>query len=93
MTPSLGFNKPESANFIFECMQYLMPEEGRGKKTLPDFFFYACAEPFCRGRCHSTSANEGLWQRRSPAMFRHLYSFFNLKETKVEKKKSTPNET
>lgn len=47
MTPSLGFNKPESANFIFECMQYLMPEEG-GKIhfLLCIFFFYACAEPF-----------------------------------------------
>lgn len=28
MTPSLGFNKPESANFTFDCMRYLMPKEG-----------------------------------------------------------------
>ena len=28
MTPSLGFNKPESANFTFDCVRYLMPKEG-----------------------------------------------------------------
>jgi len=27
MTPSLGFNKPESANFTFDCIHYLMPKE------------------------------------------------------------------
>lgn len=27
MTPSLGFNKPESANFTFDCVQYLMSKE------------------------------------------------------------------
>lgn len=27
MTPSLRFNKPESANFTFDCVRYLMPKE------------------------------------------------------------------
>lgn len=27
MTPSLGFNKPESANFTSDCVLYLMPKE------------------------------------------------------------------
>lgn len=27
MTPSLGFNKPETANFTFDCVRYLMPKE------------------------------------------------------------------
>lgn len=55
MTPSLGFNKPESANFIFECMQYLMPEEGGKKYTYCYVFFLCLCRAFCRGRCHSTS--------------------------------------
>lgn len=92
MTPFLGFNKPESANFIFECVQYLMPEEGGEKYTSCYVLFLCLCRAFCRGRCHSTSANEGLWRRQSPAMFRHLYSFFNLKETTV-KKNSTLNKT
>lgn len=46
MTPSLGFNKPESANFIFECVQYLMPEEGGEYTSCYVFFFFVCAEPF-----------------------------------------------
>lgn len=29
MTSSMGFNKAESANFIFDCVQYLMPKEGK----------------------------------------------------------------
>lgn len=28
MSPSLGFNKPESGNFTFDCVRYLMPKEG-----------------------------------------------------------------
>lgn len=28
MTPSLGFNKAESANFTFDCVRYSMPKEG-----------------------------------------------------------------
>lgn len=28
MTSSLRFNKPESANFTFDCVRYLMPKEG-----------------------------------------------------------------
>lgn len=28
---SLRFNKPESANFIFDCMQYFIPKEGRSR--------------------------------------------------------------
>lgn len=79
MTPSLGFNKPESANFIFECMQYLMPEEGGKKYTSCYGFFFMPVQ--------------SLLQRQSPAMFRHLYSFFNLKETTLKKKNSTLNKT
>lgn len=45
MTSSLGFNKPESANFIFECVQYLMPEEG-WVGTLPVKGCEAVQEPF-----------------------------------------------
>lgn len=48
MTSSLGFNKPESANFIFECVQYLMPEEVwvREGGTLPVKGCEAVQEPF-----------------------------------------------
>lgn len=28
---SLRFNKPESANFIFDCVQYFIPKEGRSR--------------------------------------------------------------
>lgn len=95
MTSSLGFNKAESANFIFECVQYLMPEEGGGvrwgggpflfrvvKQCKSPLYFFLFVYFFLRwDKCRSTLANEGLW-KSLPTKFRCLCSFSNLKTAK-----------
>lgn len=49
MTSFMGFNKAESANFIFDCVQYLMPKEGKSSS-------YHVQTGLCRRHC--TAATE-----------------------------------